>query len=217
MRLSGDVTEKLAVSKLERDLGVYVADTLKATAHCQTAARKASAALRLLKMAFPTLKISNFKQLYTTYVRPHIEYCMQAVGPFLRKDIKVLESVQCRATKLVRAIRHLPYEARLKKLKLISIEQRLRRGDLIETYKIVTNKVSVDPTEFFKHSEDSRTRGHSLKLEMRCCNLKKCSKFFSNRVVAMWNQLPSEVTSAQTVNCFKNRLDRHWTESSTDQ
>ena len=95
MRLpGGDVTEKLAASKVERDLGVHVTDTLKATTHCQIAARKASSALRLLKMAFPTLKISNFKPLYTTYVRPHIEYCMQAVGPFLRKDIKVLESVQ---------------------------------------------------------------------------------------------------------------------------
>ena len=66
-------SEKLAVSKLQRDMCVYVADMLRATAHCQTAARKASAALRLLKMAFPTLKISNFKQLYTTYVHPHIE------------------------------------------------------------------------------------------------------------------------------------------------
>ena len=114
MRLPGDVTEKLTVSKVERDLGVHVTDTLKATAHCQIAARKASAALRVLKMAFPTPKISNFKPPYTTYVRPHIEYCMHAVGPFLRNDIKVFESVQRRAPKLVRSIKHLPYEERLR-------------------------------------------------------------------------------------------------------
>ena len=167
-------------------------------------------------MAFPTLKISNFKALYSSYVRPHIEYCMQAVGPFLRKDIKVLESVQRRATKLVRSIKHLPYEERLRKLKLMSIENRLRRGDLIETYKLLTNKVSLDPAQFFKRFEDTRTRGHSLKLEMRRCNLQARSKFFSNRVVTMWNQLPSEVTSAQTVNSFKNCFDRHWIESSKD-
>ena len=136
--------DKLQVSKVERDLGVHIADTLKATSHCQIAAKKASAALRQLRMAFPTLKVSSFRPLFTTYVRPHIEYCMQAVGPFVRKDVKVLESVQRRATKLVRDIKHLPYEERLKRVKLISIEDRLRRGDLIETYKLLTNKVAID-------------------------------------------------------------------------
>ena len=56
---------------------------------------------------------------------------MQAVGPFIRNDIKVLESVQHVATKLIWAIRHLLYETRLRKLKLMSIEQQLGRGDLI--------------------------------------------------------------------------------------
>ena len=46
MRLP-DVTEELAVTKLEHDLNVPVSDILKATTHCQIAARKASYALRL--------------------------------------------------------------------------------------------------------------------------------------------------------------------------
>ena len=45
----------LQATKLERDLGVQMADTLKATAHCQAAARKASAAFWQLKMMFPTM------------------------------------------------------------------------------------------------------------------------------------------------------------------
>ena len=61
---------------------------MKAATHCQFAARKASAALRQLKMAFPTMRISNFEALYvyTMYVRAHIEYCMQVIGPYLKKD-----------------------------------------------------------------------------------------------------------------------------------
>jgi len=33
---------------------------------------------------------------------------------------------------------------------------------------------------------------------------------FTNRIVNIWNSLPSYVVSAKTVNCFKTRLDRFW-------
>ena len=93
----------------------------------------------------------------------------------------------------------------------MSIEDRLRRGDLIETYKLLTNKVAVDSSQFFKLCEGNRTRGHGMKLEVRRSRLQLRSKFFANRVVTAWNQLPADVVSAPTVNSFKNKLDRHWT------
>ena len=34
--------------------------------------------------------------------------------------------------------------------------------------------------------------------------------FFSNRVVRHWNGLKQQIVDAQSVNAFKNRLDRHW-------
>ena len=36
--------------------------------------------------------------------------------------------------------------------------------------------------------------------------------FFSFRVVNLWNNLPSDVVSAPSVNAFKERLDKHWKE-----
>ena len=36
------------------------------------------------------------------------------------------------------------------------------------------------------------------------------SIFFANRIVNIWNSLPSYVVCAETVNCFKTRLDRYW-------
>jgi len=40
------------------------------------------------------------------------------------------------------------------------------------------------------------------------CVLRKY--FFSNRVVNVWNSLPGHVVNADTVNCFKSRLDKFW-------
>ena len=43
------------------------------------AANKGRSALKLLRMAFGYLTVSNFKILYTVYIRPHLEHCIQAV------------------------------------------------------------------------------------------------------------------------------------------
>ena len=97
-----------------------------------------------MRLSFDQINKKNFKILYTTYVRPHIEYCMQAVGPHTVQDIKSLERVQRRATKLVKEFRNLSYEERLRRLQLPTVEDRLNRGDMIETYKLLTRKVKVD-------------------------------------------------------------------------
>ena len=49
----------------------------------------------------------NFLLIYKTYIRPHLEYCIQAWSrsPHLQRDIEVLERVQRAATNLVQDLR----------------------------------------------------------------------------------------------------------------
>ena len=44
----------------------------------------------------------------------HLEYCIHAWSPYLRKDIDMLEKIQRRATKLIPGLIDLTYEERLK-------------------------------------------------------------------------------------------------------
>ena len=86
----------------------------------------------------------------------------------------------------------------------------MRRGDLIEAYKILTNKLNIDSVDFFDLQASARTRGHHLKLKKRRAAHHYRSRFFANRIMNPWNELPGHVVSAQTVNEFKKRLDLYW-------
>ena len=56
-------------------------------------------------------------------------------------------------------------------------------------------------------SSDLPTRTHNLKLFKKRVNTKKCMSFFTNRIINIWNGLPSEVVNADGLNAFKNKID----------
>ena len=137
------------------------------------------------------------------------EFAIQAWSLYLKRDIECLEKVQHRATKVVKRLKNPSYEDRLCKLGLTTLAERRLRGDLIETYKIITGKEKIKKEDIFKLSDTGyNLRGHCYKLATQRCHLEVRRNFFSQRVVGPWNQSPAHIVEAPCVNAFKNRYDK---------
>ena len=67
----------------EKDLGVTFDPELKFEDHMSGKVRKANAIVGLIRRSFSFLDCKLFKKLYTTFVRPHLEYAQSVWAPLI--------------------------------------------------------------------------------------------------------------------------------------
>ena len=197
----------------EKDIGVTIDSKLNFEKHIQAQVNKANQLVGIIRRSFKYLDFKTFSLLFKSLVRPHLEYASSVWNPYKIKDIEAIENVQRRATKMLPDMKDLAYEDRLRKLKLPSLRYRRLRGDMIETYKILTGIYDKRVTEDLLPVNESsfhQTRGHSLKLNKKRSRLDIRKYYFTNRVVEDWNSLPESVVTAKNVKTFENRLDKLW-------
>ena len=84
----------LQESVIEKDVGVNVIQSLKPSAQCAKAAKKANQVLGQMSRALHFRDKYTWVRLYVQYCRPHLEYAVQSWNPWYRADINLLESVQ---------------------------------------------------------------------------------------------------------------------------
>ena len=84
---------------------MIIDDKLSFRKHINEIVGKANRVLGLIRIVSDCLDKEMFMRLYPVLVRPHLEYCVQVWSPHFRGDIKLLEGVQRRATKLVPELR----------------------------------------------------------------------------------------------------------------
>ena len=147
----------------EKDLGVTMNANMKVSAQCRIAASKGNQVLGMIRRNITYKEKNLIVPLYKAIVRAHLEYCIQAWSPYLRKDIDMLEKIQ-RGTKLIPGLRDLRYEERLKECGLTTLETRRLRGDQIEVFKILNGYENIDSN--MKSLVTKRDKRQSEKIEL---------------------------------------------------
>ena len=77
-----------------------------------SAASKANKTLGMMKKTFKYWSDDLVNIIYSTFIRPHLEFASSVWNPNRKTDIDTLERVQRRATKTIES-RHLSYEKRM--------------------------------------------------------------------------------------------------------
>lgn len=205
----GDKGDTLMETTVERDLGVWIDGNLTFREHILKTAKRANMMLGIIRRTFKSLDAKNLPPLYKTLVRSMLEYGNTAWSPQYRKEAMELENVQRRATRMIPDLKGKGYSDRLKALDLPTLAFRRLRGDMINTFKYAKRMYSSNLLRF-EASDERITRGHQYKLSKKRSNTAKHQSFFTNRITDTWNSLPSEVVEVETVNQFKNKIDRYW-------
>ncbi|KAK4822131.1 hypothetical protein QYF61_010254 [Mycteria americana] len=104
--------------------------------------------------------------------------------PQYKKDIKLLECVQRRATKMVKGLEGKTYE-----------EQLRLRGDLITVYNFLKEGSGGGGADLLSLVTSNRTQGNGMKLHQGKFRLDIRKRFFTEGVVGHWNRLPREAPS----------------------
>ena len=79
-----DKVWKLQEVQEEKDLGIVTAADLKVSKQCVEASARANRVLGMVKRQFRKLDKEGFLIIYKGYIRPHLEYAIQAWSPYLK-------------------------------------------------------------------------------------------------------------------------------------
>jgi len=116
--------EWLESSPKDKDLGVSVNERFNVSRQCALAAQKANCILGCIKKSVTSRSREVILPLYSALVRLHLEYCFHCWGPQLKKDIELLEWAQRRAKKMIRGLKQLLYEDKLREMGCFSPKKR---------------------------------------------------------------------------------------------
>jgi len=186
-----------------RVLGVLVGNRLHRSQQRAWAAQRANLCTLVYIKPCPTSQAQKgIVLMCSALVQPHLECCQQVWAPPYKKDVKVLERVQRRATQLVEGLEGTSWEERLRALGLSSLAKRRPRGDLIALASVSRRGHGEGGAELSSLVPRDRMLRNGSKLHQGRFTLDARKHFFTERVAKHWNSVPREVVDAPSLSMF---------------
>ena len=189
-------------------LGVQITSDLMWSDHIVKICNKTRKLIGILYRSFyKHSSSSTMLKLYSSFIRPHLEYATAVWDPFLKRDIELLEGVQKFGLKVCTKSWNCSYEELLQQASLLTLQTRRQYAKLCQLYKIINGttfypQAPVQPRETMYPCRSIHSRS-LIPLHARSSQFK--NSFFPSSVES-WNSLPESLASASTITAFKYHL-----------
>ena len=197
----------LTVETSTKYLGITIQNNLKWNKHIDNITANATKQLNFLKR---NLKVSSTKikeRAYQSLVRPKLEYNCCTWDPHTKSQIHQIEMIQRRAARYTTNRFHNTSSVNdmLTNLNWPTLQQRRLRTRLIFFYKVIHNIVAIYPAHLLI-PQDTRTRHSNPSGFKHIHTHKDIYKYsFFPYTITQWNKLPPDITSAPSLEAFKEQ------------
>ena len=189
-------------------LGVYIDENLLWTTHIDYLCSKISTKISLLKQLSTYVPVKVQKLFYQGYILPLIDYGSNTWGSTSKLNIERLSKLQKRAARIIlKADFDTPSSEMFNELGWSTIENRHNYNKAVLTYKAFNNLTPeyisnlLKPT-FETHNRNLRSATNgSLSVPRSRTSL--FDRSFSATAPKLWNSLPKEITTASSLENFK--------------
>ena len=189
-------------------LGVTITSDLMWSTHIANLCNKTRKIIGLFYRTFyKDSSPETMLKLYTSFIRPHLEYAAAVWDPFLKKDIDLLENTQKFALKVSTKCWNISYDDLLSRSNLPSLQDRRRQFKLCQAFNII-HELAYFPDAPFenRHSKYNSRTVHSKALMPIQTHTSQFQHSFFPDVIEQWNSLSESTTSATSIVSFKHNL-----------
>ena len=180
-----------------KDLGVIIQDNMLWDSHIRTQVKKANRMLYFINRTLgPRTPLEAKRLLYLSLVHPHLEYASIAWSPSTVVNLKLIESIQRRATIFITNERDLPYSERLAITKTLPLAFRRELLDAVFAHKAMAGSFGPDVqlTLSIRNRDAYPARNAQVNtLASKLVRTETYMYYYSNRIIPIWNHLPANI------------------------
>ena len=207
-----ELADNIVVEQSEsvKDLGVFVSSDLSWRHHINTIANNATKFASWILRTIISRDQFVMLLMFKSFVLSRLEYSSPVWHPSMIKDINKLEAVQRSFTASIQGMEDLDYWARLRSLKLYSIQRRRERYIIIHLYKmyksIAPNDIGIKFHEHIRLGPQCTRKAYPTSCPASVRTIRQNS--FSCIGPRLFNIIPKQIKMANSLQAFKSRLDK---------
>ena len=204
--IEGKKITRVAESK---SLGVYIDETLSWKKHMKELSKKIASGIGALKRLMPFISKNTAIIIYKALIEPHFDYCSSVWYGISDTLSKKLQKLQNRAARVItKSTYDTSAKPLLNSLNWDDLATRRKKQLLISVFKSIHGLFPSYLQDMFVFRDSSynlRNLENKLLLPKPRTNYLKSSISYSG--AALWNSLPVEVRSAESLQIFKRKIN----------